>query len=76
MLTLPVAWHRQLENKLSTGLKKQGGKVFEGLKNSVKKGKNGILNWFKNTLPKFLYDMAIQAGLEAVAEWILNNWPF
>lgn len=56
--------------------KSKGGSVWNSLKDSVRKGKRAVVNWVKTKLPRHLADAAIALGLESVAQWIINNWPW
>ena len=54
----------------------QGGAIWRGLKNAVSQGWVAVRDWIIRVTPGFLKDVAITIGVDLVAQWITNNWPF
>lgn len=56
--------------------RQQGGALWSGLTSAVESGWRVVSTWITTQLPSFLRDIAIALGADAVAQWIVANWPF
>lgn len=65
-----------LGRKILSWVKSKGSSWIKSLRDAVKRGVNAVKDWLKYKLPKHLYDAAVALGLESLAEWIINNWPW
>ncbi|GMA32032.1 hypothetical protein [Litorihabitans aurantiacus] len=67
---------KQVAKQLINWVKSQGSKLWNSFKAAAEKGWQSLTTWLKEKLPGHIRDAAIALGLEEVAKWIIENWPF